>query len=152
MAPELGQDFLQPFKSQGVLGIDDVGIVIRGQFIGKPGRQFVIRKEVFNCVCKAFEEAGIDPARRVVRVAIPGLEQRSEPHKKTRLRSPTQLPEPPKCRLSSPVSDGPIDWLRGYPMRDQKTDSWIWTLRRFAAALERRLSVSGAMHALTVLE
>lgn len=73
--PELRDDFLQPFKSQGVLEIDDVGIVIRGKFMAKPGKQFMIRKEVFNRVNAAFAEEGIHFARREVRVAIPGLEQ-----------------------------------------------------------------------------
>lgn len=71
--PELGKDFIQPFKSQGVFAFDDVGIVIRGKFMAKPGGQFMIRKEVHNRVKAAFEENGIDFARREVRVAIPGL-------------------------------------------------------------------------------
>lgn len=71
---ELGQDFLQPFKSQGVLEIDDIGMVIRGKFMAKPGKQFMIRKEIFNRVNAAFEANGIEFARREVRVAIPSLE------------------------------------------------------------------------------
>ena len=67
-------DFLQPFKSQGVLEFDDVGIVMRGKFMAKPGTQFTIRKELLTRVNRKFEEAGIDFARREVRVAIPGLE------------------------------------------------------------------------------
>ncbi|MEM9872098.1 MAG: mechanosensitive ion channel domain-containing protein [Pseudomonadota bacterium] len=67
-------DFLQPFKSQGVLEFDDVGIVIRGKFMAKPGTQFTIRKELLTRVNRKFEENGIDFARREVRVAIPGLD------------------------------------------------------------------------------
>ena len=67
-------DFLQPFKSQGVFDIDDVGMVIRGKFMAKPGKQFMIRKEIYNKVKAAFAENGIDFARREVRVAIPGME------------------------------------------------------------------------------
>ncbi|MEM6308717.1 MAG: mechanosensitive ion channel domain-containing protein [Pseudomonadota bacterium] len=74
----LGEDFLQPFKSQGVLEIDDVGMVIRGKFMAKPGKQFMIRKEIFNRVSAAFGENDIDFARREVRVAIPGLDDKSE--------------------------------------------------------------------------
>lgn len=66
--------FLEPFKSQGVFNFDDVGMVIRGKFMAKPGSQFTIRKEIYNRVKKRFEEAGIPFARREVRVAIPGLE------------------------------------------------------------------------------
>ncbi len=72
--PELGKDFLQPFKSQGVAEVDDNGIVIRGKFMAKPGKQFMIRKEVYVRVQKAFEEANIPFARKQVMVHIPGLE------------------------------------------------------------------------------
>ncbi|MEM9603038.1 MAG: mechanosensitive ion channel family protein [Pseudomonadota bacterium] len=72
----LGQDFLQPFKSQGVFGIDDVGIVVRGKYMAKPGKQFMIRKEIYNRVKAEFDAAGIDFARREVRVAIPSLEDK----------------------------------------------------------------------------
>ncbi|WP_420584057.1 mechanosensitive ion channel family protein [Ruegeria sp.] len=67
--------FLQPFKSQGVFDFDDVGMIIRGKFMAKPGKQFTLRKEIFNRVKAAFKENGIDFARREVRVAIPGLEE-----------------------------------------------------------------------------
>lgn len=68
-------DFLQPFKSQGVFEFDDVGIVIRGKFMAKPGTQFTLRKEIYNRVNKAFEENGLEFARREVRVAIPGMDE-----------------------------------------------------------------------------
>ncbi len=66
--------FLEPFKSQGVFSFDDVGMVVRGKFMAKPGTQFTIRKEIYNRVIREFETAGIDFARREVRVAIPGME------------------------------------------------------------------------------
>ena len=68
---EFKDDFLAPFKSQGVLEIDDVGMVIRGKFMSKPGTQFMIRKEIFNRVNAAFAENGMEFARREVRVALP---------------------------------------------------------------------------------
>ena len=74
----LGGDFLQPFKSQGVLEIDDVGMVMRGKFMAKPGKQFMIRKEIFNRVSAAFAESGIDFARREVRVALPGMDGKDD--------------------------------------------------------------------------
>lgn len=67
-------DFLQPFKSQGVLEFDDVGMVIRGKFMARPGQQFTLRKEIYNRVNAAFKANGIEFARREVRVAIPGLD------------------------------------------------------------------------------
>lgn len=72
--PIHGEGFLEPFKSQGVFDIDDVGMVIRGKFMAKPGAQFTIRKEIYNRVKSEFAAAGIEFARREVRVAIPGLE------------------------------------------------------------------------------
>ncbi|MEO9515381.1 MAG: mechanosensitive ion channel domain-containing protein [Paracoccaceae bacterium] len=72
--PEFKEDFLQPFKSQGVFAFDDVGIVIRGKFMAKPGTQFVLRKEIYNRVNAAFAENGLEFARREVRVALPGLD------------------------------------------------------------------------------
>ncbi|EEE36542.1 mechanosensitive ion channel family protein [Rhodobacteraceae bacterium KLH11] len=76
MADEVHKDgFLQPFKSQGVFDFDDVGMIIRGKFMAKPGKQFTLRKEIFNRVKAEFNANGIDFARREVRVAIPGLEE-----------------------------------------------------------------------------
>lgn len=76
--PTHGPGFIEPFKSQGVFDFDDVGMIIRGKFMAKPGQQFTIRKEIYNRVKKQFEEAGIPFARREVRVAIPGLEDNEE--------------------------------------------------------------------------
>lgn len=67
-------DMLQPFKSQGVFDFDDVGMVIRGKFMAKPGSQFMMRKEIYNRVKATFDEAGIEFARREVRVAIPDMD------------------------------------------------------------------------------
>jgi small-conductance mechanosensitive channel len=76
--PELSEDFLQPFKSQGVAEVDDNGIVVRGKFMAKPGKQFMIRKELYVRVQKAFEEAGIPFARKQVMVHIPGLDSNNK--------------------------------------------------------------------------
>ncbi|MEX2519219.1 MAG: mechanosensitive ion channel family protein [Paracoccaceae bacterium] len=69
--PVFAPDMLEPFKSQGVFDFDDVGMIIRGKFMAKPGKQFTVRKEVFNRVKLAFFENGIEFARREVRVALP---------------------------------------------------------------------------------
>ena len=78
--PEFAEDLLQPFKSQGVFDFDDVGMIMRGKFMAKPGKQFTLRKEIYNRVKAAFKANGIEFARREVRVAIPGLEG-GGPHK-----------------------------------------------------------------------
>lgn len=76
--PLFKDDFLEPFKSQGVFQFDDVGIVMRGKFMAKPGTQFTIRKEIYNRVRNEFDANGIEFARREVRVAIPGLEDHDD--------------------------------------------------------------------------
>ena len=69
--PELAEVLINPFKSQGAADVTDIGIVIRGKFSTVPGGQFVIRKEVYTRVQKAFEAAGIEFARKEVRVHLP---------------------------------------------------------------------------------
>lgn len=63
--------FLEPFKSQGVFDFSEVGMVIRGKFMAKPGQQFTIRKEIYNRVKAEFGAAGIEFARPEVRIAMP---------------------------------------------------------------------------------
>lgn len=79
--PEITDDFLEPFKSQGVYAVDDSALVIRAKFTSKPGRQFVIRREAYLAVQRAFAENGIRFADRRVTVHVPeaasmGEEQR----------------------------------------------------------------------------
>ncbi|WP_420013774.1 mechanosensitive ion channel family protein [Tateyamaria sp.] len=103
-------DFLQPFKSQGVFEFDDVGIVIRGKFMAKPGTQFTLRKEIYNRVNKAFEENGIDFARREVRVALPGMEdgyKMTEDEKKAVAAAATQAAQ--EMADQAPAADKPGD-------------------------------------------
>ena len=69
--PELAEVLINPFKSQGAADVTDVGIVIRGKFSTIPGGQFIIRKEVYSRVQKAFEANGIEFARKEVRVHLP---------------------------------------------------------------------------------
>ncbi|XYK82514.1 MAG: mechanosensitive ion channel family protein [Labrenzia sp.] len=68
---EYKDDMLAPFKGQGVADVDDVGIVVRGKFTTKPGKQFGVRREIYKRVQKAFEENGIQFARKEVRVQLP---------------------------------------------------------------------------------
>ena len=66
--PVLGPGFIEPFKSQGVLSMEDSAMIVRGKFMAKPGEQFMIRKEIYNRVQKAFDEDGIKFAHRRVLV------------------------------------------------------------------------------------
>ncbi len=72
--PYYAENIIEPFKLQGVYNVDDIGIVVRGKFMAKPGTQFIIRKDVYARVQKAFDENGIEFARKEVRVKVPGLE------------------------------------------------------------------------------
>ncbi|MFL5331658.1 MAG: hypothetical protein ACJ8H8_00410 [Geminicoccaceae bacterium] len=66
--PDIGQDFLEPFKSQGVAGTDDDALLIRAKFTALPGRQFVLRREIYAAVQQAFAQHGILPTGRGVKV------------------------------------------------------------------------------------
>lgn len=80
--PQLGGDFLEPFKSQGVKAIEDSAIIVRGKFMSKPGRQFMLRKELYNRVQEAFQDNGIEFAHRKVTVELPpGLKLSAEQEK-----------------------------------------------------------------------
>ena len=46
-------------------------MLIRGKFTAKPGKQFEMRKAIYNKVHAALDAAGIPFARREVRVALP---------------------------------------------------------------------------------
>jgi small-conductance mechanosensitive channel len=69
--PVIGEDFLQPFKSQGVKSMEESAMIVRGKFMAKPGKQFLIRKEIYSRVQKAFEENDIHFAHRRVAVDLP---------------------------------------------------------------------------------
>jgi moderate conductance mechanosensitive channel len=66
--PDIGQDFIEPFKSQGVSGTDDDALLIRAKFTARPGRQFVLRREIYAAVQQAFAQHGILPTGRGVKV------------------------------------------------------------------------------------
>lgn len=46
--PVWKDDFLQPFKSQGVFGFDDFGMVMRDKFMAKLGKQFMAGKKIIT--------------------------------------------------------------------------------------------------------
>jgi small-conductance mechanosensitive channel len=67
----LPDSLLGPIKSQGVKELQDSAIVMRIKFKTKPGEQFIIKREVFDRLQKAFEKAGIEFAHRHVIVRLP---------------------------------------------------------------------------------
>jgi len=71
--PVIGDKFLAPLKSQGVIHMDDSAMIIRVKFMTKPGEQWVIRKRVFQEIRDLFEREGVTFAHREVTVRIPDL-------------------------------------------------------------------------------
>ncbi|TVR97942.1 MAG: mechanosensitive ion channel family protein [Rhodospirillales bacterium] len=69
--PDIGPQFLQPLKSQGVNRMDDSAFIIRVKFMARPGQQFTLRREVFRRIQEAFARNGIQFAPRRVIVDAP---------------------------------------------------------------------------------
>ena len=71
--PELSRNMLEPLKSQGVNRMDDSALIFRCKFTAIPGEQFVIRREAFTRLQKAFEENDIHfaPRRVLVESVLP---------------------------------------------------------------------------------
>jgi small-conductance mechanosensitive channel len=66
--PVFGANMLEPLKSQGVNRMDDSALIIRCKFTAVPGQQFLIRREAFTRIQRAFEKDGIHFAPRRVLV------------------------------------------------------------------------------------
>ncbi len=62
---------LGKIKSQGVKAMDDSAMIVRVKFKTLPGKQFVIRREVYQRIQKMFRENGIEFAHRNVTVYLP---------------------------------------------------------------------------------
>ena len=76
-------DFIQPFKAQGAVDVDDYGFIVQTKFMSKPGRQWVIRRYAFQALQEAFEENDIPWARLEIKVRIDGVEEEDpETHEK----------------------------------------------------------------------
>ncbi len=71
---ELGKDFIQPVKSQGVYQITNSVMTIRVKFTAKPGTHFVIRREAYKRITEALVAKGIYYAHKKVIVDVPGLQ------------------------------------------------------------------------------
>jgi small-conductance mechanosensitive channel len=85
--PEIGEDFLQPIKSQGVYQITNSVMIIRVKFTAKPGKQFVIKREAFRRITEALNAKGIYYAHRKVIVDFPAelRNEKLDPEKKKKL-------------------------------------------------------------------
>ena len=68
---EHGPHILAPLKSQGVMRVEDSALIFRLKFTVVPGEQWVIRRVAFTRVRDALSAAGIEFARREVKVRLP---------------------------------------------------------------------------------
>ena len=84
---ELGEDFLQPLKSQGVYQITNSIMVIRVKFTAKPGKQFVIKREAFRRITEALNAKGIYYAHRKVIVDFPEEQQKNIADEQTKQKA-----------------------------------------------------------------
>jgi len=70
--PEFGPLILKPLKMQGIDQLGDFAIQIRAKMMTLPGEQFVIRRQAYAMIKKAFDENGIKFAFPTVQVAGEG--------------------------------------------------------------------------------
>jgi len=68
--PVIGDNFIQPLKSQGVIEMQDSAMIIRVKFMTKPGDQWLVRKKVYEEIRALFEREGIQFAHKEVTVRI----------------------------------------------------------------------------------
>jgi len=62
---------LDKIKSQGVKQMDDSAMIMRVKFKTIPGKQFLVRREVYRLIQERFKENGIEFAHRNVTVYFP---------------------------------------------------------------------------------
>jgi small-conductance mechanosensitive channel len=70
--PEYAPLILEPLKMQGVDQLGDFAVQIRAKMMTLPGEQFVIRRQAYAMIKKAFDENGIKFAFPTVQVAGEG--------------------------------------------------------------------------------
>ncbi len=68
--PVIGDNFIQPLKSQGVIEMQDSAMIIRVKFMTKPGDQWLVRKKVYEDIRALFAREGIHFAHREVTVRL----------------------------------------------------------------------------------
>lgn len=66
--PEIGPEFLQPLKMQGIADLTETAIVARLKFTAKPGNPTHLRREALKRIHAALTEAGIELASNAVTV------------------------------------------------------------------------------------
>ena len=72
--PEPGPPFIEPLKSQGVRRVEDNAIVIGIKYIAKPDGVWLIRREAYQRLLKAFQAHGIELVGHGVVVKVEAAE------------------------------------------------------------------------------
>jgi small-conductance mechanosensitive channel len=91
--PQVGQKFLEPLKSQGVISIDNWGMTIRVKFKTRPGDQFTVRRIVYTRLHEMFEREDIQFASRDVKIRIDSPGEGAVPDSKGIAAAVTALDE-----------------------------------------------------------
>jgi hypothetical protein len=73
--PELGGQFLQPLKSQGVVQMEDSAMIVPVKLMARPGEQWMLRRLVLTRIHELFEAKGIRFANREVTVRLGDIRQ-----------------------------------------------------------------------------
>jgi small-conductance mechanosensitive channel len=68
---EIAPYLLDKVKSQGIRQLDDSAMIMRVKYKTIPGKQFVVRRQVYQMMQQMFQENGIEFAHRNVTVYIP---------------------------------------------------------------------------------
>ncbi len=84
---ELGPNFIQPLKSQGVREVGDSVMTFRVKFTAKAGKHFLIRREAIKRITMALEKEGIHYAHRKVIVEFPAPSPSAPPEGRPQTQS-----------------------------------------------------------------
>ncbi|MCJ7830251.1 MAG: mechanosensitive ion channel family protein, partial [Desulfobacterales bacterium] len=74
---EMGPNFIDPLKSQGVRDVTNSVLTFRVKYKAKPGTQFVIRRKAYQRLTESLAKKGIYYAVRKVIVDLPPQERRA---------------------------------------------------------------------------
>lgn len=99
--PELAAGLLDSIKSQGVKAMDDSAMIMRVKFKTVPGRQFIIRREVFQRIQQSFRKEGIQFAHRNVTVYLPPETTAEESKKESESKDESPTPTDKRKRQAA---------------------------------------------------
>lgn len=82
--PEIAPYLLDDVKSQGIRELDDSAMIMRIKYKTVPGKQFAVRRLVYEMLQQMFKENGIEFANRNVTVyMLPGASDRGNTEDET---------------------------------------------------------------------